>query len=109
MQVFFYHKSQFTIAYPMSKKSQLLDTVKTLFTEHGVPTSLQVDRAPEELHNQDVQSYLATYFCDTEKSEVGNQHQNRGERCIQYLKARARRLLEISQAPQKDWITSYNT
>ena len=101
MQVYFYHKSRFTVAYPMTRKSQFVDTVKLLFTEHGVPTRLRSDGAREELRSEKVQSYLTTYFCASGKSEAGNQHQNRGERWIQDLKARARRLLEVSQAPKK--------
>ena len=101
MQVYFYHKSRFAVAYPMSKKLQFLDNVKTLFTEHGVPTKLHANSAVEELCSNNVLSYLATHFCETGKSEAENQHQNRGERWIQDLKARARRLLGISQAPTK--------
>ena len=68
--------------------------------EHGVPTKLCADSAAEELCSNDVISYLTTYFCETGKSEAGNQQQNSGERWIQDLKARARRLLGISQAPK---------
>ena len=100
MQVYFYHKSRFAVAYHMTRKLQFVDTVKLLFTEHGVPTRLRSDGAREELRSEKVQSYLTTYFCASGKSEAGNQYQNRGERVgfLKYLK------------PLRNvWDTCYNT
>ena len=100
MQVFKLNRSKFIYTTRMGKKADVHRAVKRFVREVGAPIYILSDQA-KEVHNKAMADYLNDMNIGQRSSAPYNQHQNRAENAINYLKSHARLVMDKACATPK--------
>ena len=104
VQLFFNASSRVVSIYSMSSLTKVHETYENFISDVGAPTKMIADNHQSENKSEKVKKILRSYQIARRFTEANNQHQNRAERFIGWLKERAEAMKgETNMDPALTW------